>query len=821
MGTRGGASAASSGSYVLRARFHDGRSQTVQIRDERTPIGTKPLGAQPIGARQPGIVLDDCGVDPEHAELLFRDGIVGVRDLGSKRGTWVCGKRVPRAVLKPGRWFRVGHTTFELVDVHPPVRNDEVETQLWSVQGGFSGEGGLAGAGPVRAAATAEPRIASTPTRAANVPAPRAGEVIDATIVRDGPRAPADARALVPAMRQAPQVIVRKDGSPLPPVLIVEADPASRTWLEQALAPVFGCMFVGSAREAMERIAAHPRLVVVVGRRLADGAPDGLVGALARAPYNERVALIVAEGVADHGAQIYYRVRPGLAVEHLRRVVGSALRLRPGHDEERVSSTRAWSNKLVFEICAAVSARAEPTAAAAAIEDGISRLLGCARASCVFFDADSGALWSEPTDATQPPIEGEATTGIVGFVARTAFAIHAPTAAADPRYDRKLDDPRGSGQEAILAVAAASQGEVHAVLVAVREPTQGPFDQKACNTLVQLGLELGPILHRLGKAVVAQGALARLERPAAMQLFRPEAVEHHLQPKSDHGEPIRIAPHWSSRVYWTLLALMCVGILGIAVGEISQYSSGPAVVRQQGRAEVAAVGAGSLVSIDVEPGQRVAKGQVLARMRDVAERAEYESTRTDFHAQLRNRLLDPTDEAAAQQLRTLQRQLESAEAALEQRVVRAPTDGVVTDIGVEAGQHVDAGDAVMAIVDDRVAGLELVAFLPGGDRPQIEPGMPLRLELLGFDYAYQDVIVESITEGVVGPNEAKRMLGPQLADTLPLGGGVVMVRARLPTRTFVSDGTEYPYHDGMGGVAEVRMRDETILEMLVPALKEM
>ena len=96
------------------------------------------------------------------------------------------------------------------------------------------------------------------------------------------------------------------------------------------------------------------------------------------------------------------------------------------------------------------------------------------------------------------------------------------------------------------------------------------------------------------------------------------------------------------------------------------------------------------------------------------------------------------------------------------------------------------------------------------------------LELDGFDYAYQDLVVLSVSEGVVGPHEAQRLLGEQLADTLPMGnGGVVMVRAQLTSPTFESDGNVYPYHDGMGGKVEVRLRDETILEMLIPALKEM
>jgi membrane fusion protein (multidrug efflux system) len=354
----------------------------------------------------------------------------------------------------------------------------------------------------------------------------------------------------------------------------------------------------------------------------------------------------------------------------------------------------------------------------------------------------------------------------------------------------------------------------------VRERTQGWFDQHACDAIVRLAAELGPVLHRVAAASEALAHLRNVARPEAAHLFRQEALAAHRE-RHEMGDVIRVSPAWTRAMYGSLVGMLVVGLGAAATAEITQYSAGPAVVRQHGRADVAAASAGAVASIDVEAGERVARDQILVRLGDVTERAVFESTRDDFHAQLRTRLLDPTDEAAAQQVRTLKRQLEAAEAALEGRVIRAPHDGVVTDIGVALGQHVAPGDAVMAVVDHSAAGLELIAFLPGGDRPQIQPGMTLRLELQGFDYAWQDVAVGSISEGVIGPAEAKRILGPQLGDTLPIGGGVVMVRATLPSTTFESDGHEFPYHDGMGGVAEVRLRDETILEMIIPALKEM
>jgi biotin carboxyl carrier protein len=409
----------------------------------------------------------------------------------------------------------------------------------------------------------------------------------------------------------------------------------------------------------------------------------------------------------------------------------------------------------------------------------------------------------------------------VGFVARTGRAVHAPSVGNDARYAREIDDPFGNGSEALLAVPALGRtGEVHAVLVAVRERTQGWFDQHACDGLVKLATELGPVLHRVAAANEAIAHLRTSAKPAAANLFRQEAMLAHRE-RQDLGDIVRVSPIWTKAMYASLVVMLVIGMFAAAVGEITQYSTGPAVVRQHGRSDVAAAAAGAVATIEVEPGQTVREKQILVRLGDVAERADYESTRDDFHAQLRTRLLDPTDEAAGQQLRALQRQLEASEAALESRVIRAPHDGTITDIGVTKGQHVAPGDAVMAVVDAKNSGLELVAFLPGGDRPQIQPGMSMRLELQGFDYAWQDVVVESISDAVIGPNEAKRMLGAQLEDTLPIGGGVVMVKATLPSPTFESDGEVYPYHDGMGGTAEVRLRDETILEMIIPALKEM
>jgi membrane fusion protein (multidrug efflux system) len=790
--------------YVLRIRHKGGAAQDVVIAAPRTVIGSADAD----------LVLDDRGVSPAHAEIVFKDGLVGVRDLDSETGTWCGGRRVPRVVLRPGRGFRIERTTFELVE----VRELAVDEEATRIAGDpFAPPDDPDASDPEETSVRAAPSL-RTDDRVLSVRGGFAGaEATKAGVI--APRVVAPIVTTARAVERAPARIDDPERSlaGAAPVLLVGVTSTRLAWLRTTLAGL-SCLDTPSGRQAIARLATLPRAVVVVGAAVADMTAAALVAGLLQPSWRGRVVVIAADESVPDRDGVYYRFPAGIAADDVRRVVVSAATTRETVALAPATDTAALSSKLVFDVCAAVGSRTDSASVTEAIEDGIARLVPVTRAACMLFDAGSGVVWRTTAD---DDVEHPATRGLVGFVARTGRAVHVPCVGSDARYAREIDDPFGNGHEALLAIPAIGRdAEVHAVLVAVRERTQGWFDQHACDVLMRLAGELGPVLHRVTVANEAIAHLRNSAKPAVANLFRQEALAAHRE-RNDMGDVIRVSPAWTRAMYGSLVAMLGLGLLAAAVGEVTQYSTGPAVIRQHGRSDVAAAAAGAIASIDVEPGETVREDQILVRLGDIAERADYESTRDDFHAQLRNRLLDPTDEAAAQQLRALQRQLEAAEAALESRVIRAPHDGVVTDIGVAKGQHVAPGDAVMAVVDPKVGGLELVAFLPGGDRPQIEPGMSMRLELQGFDYAWQEVVVDSISDAVIGPNEAKRILGPQLADTLPIGGGVVMVRATLPSPTFESDGEIYPYHDGMGGVAEVRLRDETILEMLVPALKEM
>jgi hypothetical protein len=89
----------------------------------------------------------------------------------------------------------------------------------------------------------------------------------------------------------------------------------------------------------------------------------------------------------------------------------------------------------------------------------------------------------------------------------------------------------------------------------------------------------------------------------------------------------------------------------------------------------------------------------------------------------------------------------------------------------------------------------------------------------GYHYAYREVTIDSIGDDVVGPTEIRRALGPELGDTLPIAGPVVLVQAKLPSRSFTAQGREYAYFEGMQGSAEARVGTETVAAALIPVLK--
>lgn len=311
------------------------------------------------------------------------------------------------------------------------------------------------------------------------------------------------------------------------------------------------------------------------------------------------------------------------------------------------------------------------------------------------------------------------------------------------------------------------------------------------------------------------------DRAPGPRLFRAAALEEYRRGEEEGGALLRNAPGWTRWTYWLLVAGTLGFVLFALFGRVNEYAAGPAVVRMGDRVEVAATAAGVVRRIAVAPGQAVARGEALVLFQGDQELAESRRLRALFDARMRRYLQDPDDPAASAAVIQARRELELAETRLGELALRAPRDGTVGDVWVEAGEHVTPGRPVLSLGTGAGGdGGEVVALLPGRFRPLLAPGQPLRLEVQGYPYRYQSLVVESVNDQVLGPAEARQALGPTLRDALPVTGPVVVVRARLPRPSFELAGRTVLYHDGMPGYAEVPVRSEPIFASLLPGLDE-
>jgi multidrug resistance efflux pump len=304
---------------------------------------------------------------------------------------------------------------------------------------------------------------------------------------------------------------------------------------------------------------------------------------------------------------------------------------------------------------------------------------------------------------------------------------------------------------------------------------------------------------------------------ARSKIFREEALRHHEGTQQD-GDVLRISPEWTRWTYWTLLGLLLAALAYSLLGTLPEYATGPALVKVDGQSQLTVDLPGIVSSVEVRPGQRVQPGQALVRFHSQEETVSLERIQREFELQLIRVLRDPSDESARQALTSLRAERELAEARQQARTLRAPQAGVVSGLRIRRGQYVTPGESVVSIVGDDVT-VSLVALLPGGYRPQLEPGRPLRVELDGFNHEYHMFTIESVGDQIVGPAEIRRFLGPEISDALQLNGPMVVVRARIPSPTFTSNGRTFNYFDGMLARADSRVRKERILVALIPGLK--
>ncbi|WP_147446788.1 acetyl-CoA carboxylase biotin carboxyl carrier protein subunit, partial [Corallococcus sp. CA047B] len=176
---------------------------------------------------------------------------------------------------------------------------------------------------------------------------------------------------------------------------------------------------------------------------------------------------------------------------------------------------------------------------------------------------------------------------------------------------------------------------------------------------------------------------------------------------------------------------------------------------------------GRVVSVDVGLGQKVTPGQVLAR-------------------------------------------LETASGPVD---LKAPREATVGRVSVAPGAQVVAGQAVVSVRDPEALP-SLYVLLPGEYRSELAPGMTLEYRMERMPEP-----LETVIEAVEGPEASLQYARARKAEDSSREDGVVLVRAHVPSRSFIRDEQSRLYQDGSTGSARVKLGTQRLLVAWFPGLR--
>lgn len=595
--------------------------------------------------------------------------------------------------------------------------------------------------------------------------------------------------------------------------------------VQQALREQFYVLVVRTLQEASQILNTQKIAVLILDQAILRASSEDWLNK------NKVIKIILTDSYApnilevfNRAENIFYVLRRPISARYLAEVAQCSIehyrspvlpRTEYSFDEAedviRLQTILASSRRLTMQ--------RDLSSASRLVAEIIEEVIDANRGYCLIYNAATGELSSLG--------EGRrwiAILGLCSFAVRTRSAVQVDDVGEDSRYYKEFDDPEGRDDERFLAVPIFGRDEtVLALLVALRDASRPCFSNEDRETLQKMAEQFALYFIQLNLQVEVHRALSRgasVVRERQLKIFREEALESLATGHRNYGDLLHTSPTWTKWFYWLLCLIFLVGVLYSFFGSINEYAVGSAIVRVEGRSNLTAISSGTVSSIEVYPGQAVVAGQLLVHFYNAQEAIHLDRINKELEFYLLESLRNPSNPAPQQSLTSLRAQKQIAEAQLEQRSVRASQAGIVSDIRTRPGQFVSTGETLLSLVN-KDTNPSMTAIVPGHYRPLLKRGMSLRLELSGYQYAYQDLAIESIGEEIVGPIEIRRHLGQNVADTIAITGPVVIIYGRLPSHTFEADGRQYEYYDGLQGKVEIRIRSERILFHLIPALKSL
>lgn len=165
---------------------------------------------------------------------------------------------------------------------------------------------------------------------------------------------------------------------------------------------------------------------------------------------------------------------------------------------------------------------------------------------------------------------------------------------------------------------------------------------------------------------------------------------------------------------------------------------------------------GSILSVQVRKGQKVIKGQVIAVVRSQTVESAYEISQATLHqaedGYARVKKVYESGTVSEVQMMDIETQLSKARSAaassaeaMERCTIRAPYDGIITDVNVESGIDVMVGAPIVRLMDMSRSVIEI--SVPENDVRNIDEGMKASVDItsLGLDGLPATVISKHMT----------------------------------------------------------------------------
>ena len=398
-------------------------------------------------------------------------------------------------------------------------------------------------------------------------------------------------------------------------------------------------------------------------------------------------------------------------------------------------------------------------------------------------------------------------SGLAGYALRTNRTEVFLDCEHDPCFDPEIDGARQAIiRHAIVAPMRDLYGETRLLVYVSASASQWP-DPEADRADVERFTEASTAfflkhLYQETDALHVQRRATAAGIKQHTEVFRVAAVQ--AQNEGFQAEPVVLeaGAGWTKHTYRLLLAAACVMLLASMLIQVNQYATGWGVVRTGQKVPLQATIEGNIDKLHIASGSAVTKGTLLLELNSQSERNNHDQAQNRFDEAVRARLLNLNDFAVANQLPGLRAAVLVAQNELRRRQIFSPVSGLVSDLRLESGQYIAAGQHLFDI-SQAGAKRKLTALLPGSFRPQLSLGQRLRVKLSGYAFTTLELKIARIGDELVGPTQARRLLGAAREDAFPVSGSNVWVEADIEQATFAFNGRDLSFHDGLAGEVEI------------------